>query len=419
MEWAKLRSSARFNLATSGLTNVLRTEFPLRLDDLEITGGGYGYAPLLERIARHTGAPVECIVTADGTSLANHLAMAALLNPGDEVLIEQPGYGPLLDVAHYLGAEVQRIERRFENEFAISLGEMEAALTPATRLVVLTNLHNPSGALLPAETLRAVGELAERVGARVLVDEVYLEMLPGERNWTSGSSSLRGGRVGSLSHLVESRPGPFAHSATPARTSRPSSRCEGSAETPPNDGLTTRPPRRDELPLVQDLGSFSLGKNFVVTSSLTKAYGLSGLRCGWILAAPEVAQRIRLLHDLFAATRAHPAERMSVVAFDRLDLFRDRTRQLLATNRPLLDAFLDSRSDLECVRPPAGTVVFPRLRRGDPAAFFKLLREKYETSVVPGEFFEAPRHFRLGIGGETENLRGGLERLGAALDEFA
>jgi aspartate/methionine/tyrosine aminotransferase len=91
---------------------------------------------------------------------------------------------------------------------------------------------------------------------------------------------------------------------------------------------------------------------------------------------------------------------------------------LLTTNRALLDSFLDSRTDLECVRPPAGTVVFPRLPDGEPEAFFALLREKYETSVVPGAFFESPRHFRLGIGGETAALRVGLERLGAALDEF-
>ena len=52
MEWAKTRSSARFNLATSGLTSVPMAEFPLRVEELEITGGGYGYEPLLERIAR-------------------------------------------------------------------------------------------------------------------------------------------------------------------------------------------------------------------------------------------------------------------------------------------------------------------------------------------------------------------------------
>jgi aspartate/methionine/tyrosine aminotransferase len=59
------------------------------------------------------------------------------------------------------------------------------------------------------------------------------------------------------------------------------------------------------------------------------------------------------------------------------------------------------------------------LIHGDPELFFKLLREKYETTVVPGTFFEMPQHFRIGIGGDTAGLRAGLERLGAALDDFA
>ncbi|MGI8955968.1 MAG: pyridoxal phosphate-dependent aminotransferase [Chthoniobacterales bacterium] len=348
MEWAKASSTAPFNLATSGLTSVMLADFPLQVEELEITGGGYGYRPLLERIAQHTGAPVDSIVTAEGTSMANHLAMAALLDPGDEVVIEEPTYGLLLDVLHYLGARVKRAARRFENNFDLLLPEMEEEITPATRLVVLSNLHNPSGALIPLETLRAIGEMAQRVGARVLVDEVYLEMLFGD--------------------------------------------------APPS--------------------SFSLGEIFLVTSSLTKAYGLSGLRCGWILAAPELAHRIWRLNDLFAATAAHPAERMSVTAFEHLGHFRERARAVLETNRPLLETFLDSRADLECSRPPAGSVFFPRLSHGEPDVFFKLLREKYETSVVPGAFFESPRHFRIGIGGETTTLRAGLERLGAALDEF-
>jgi hypothetical protein len=171
------------------------------------------------------------------------------------------------------------------------------------------------------------------------------------------------------------------------------------------------------FPIGQTIAS-ATDNPFIVTSSLTKAYGLSGLRCGWVLASPPLAKRMWLLNDLYGAVAAHAAERMSVIAFDYLAQFRARARSLLATNRALVDGFLDSRRDLECFRPPAGTVFFPRLAHGDPDAFIKLLREKYETTVVPGTFFEMPRHFRIGIGGDTGDLRAGLDRLGAALDDF-
>ena len=359
MEWAKTHSHAKYNLATSGLIGVSRSEFPLDVRELDITApGGYGHAPLLARLAVHTGVTEDCIVTAAGTSMANHLAMAAVLDPGDEVVLEQPAYGPLLDVANYLGARVKRLLRRFESRFSISLDELQRAITTSTRLVVLTNLHNPSGALLSAEMVGAIGKLAMRSNVHVLIDEVYLEMLFG-------------------------KPAPFCF---PIGNSIASAR-----ENP-----------------------------FIVTSSLTKVYGLSGLRCGWILAAPGLARRIWLLTDLFAATGAHPAERLSVMALDHLEKFRERARALLTANRALLDSFLDSHRDLECFRPPAGTVVFPRLPHGrDPEAFFQLLREKFETTVVPGSFFEMPRHFRIGIGGDTPTLRAALERLSSALDSFA
>jgi aspartate/methionine/tyrosine aminotransferase len=91
---------------------------------------------------------------------------------------------------------------------------------------------------------------------------------------------------------------------------------------------------------------------------------------------------------------------------------------LLDRNRGLLNAFLDTREDLEVVRAEFGTVVFPRVRSGDSEALCRLLREKYETSVVPGAFFELPAHFRLGIAVATDVLREGLERLAKALSEL-
>lgn len=349
IEWAKTRSQARFNLATSGVIHYPIAELGATIEDIELSGPSwYGYEPLQQALAMKCGVATENVVAATGTSMANYLAMAAILEPGDEVVVERPAYDPLLSAAAFLGANVKRFERRFEEGFRVDPSEVERAVTNRTRLIVITNMHNPSSALVDNDTLRQVGEIAARVGARVLVDEVYLE------------------------------------------------------------ALFDQSPR----------SAFHLGSEFVTTSSLTKAYGLSGLRCGWILVEPELAIRIWRLNDLFGNVPAHPAERLSVIALNNLDTIGARSRALLERNRPLLDQFLDSRDDLDTVRPGFGTVVAPRVRRGRVEELCSLLREKYETSVVPGTFFEMPDHIRIGIACESEMLASGLERLGAALDEL-
>src|ERR1039458_9277158 len=91
MQFAKLRPAAKYDLATSGLMSYPLAELPVRLEDLEIDGtDAYGYVPLQERLARLNGVPPECVVAAAGTSMANHLALAAMLEPGDEALIAHP-----------------------------------------------------------------------------------------------------------------------------------------------------------------------------------------------------------------------------------------------------------------------------------------------------------------------------------------
>src|SRR5437870_12851693 len=87
MQWAKLRSQARFNLASSGLMNYPLSRLPLKLEDLELSGASlYGYEPLQKALAAKAGVQPKCVVAATGTSMANHLVMAAMLRPGDAVL---------------------------------------------------------------------------------------------------------------------------------------------------------------------------------------------------------------------------------------------------------------------------------------------------------------------------------------------
>ena len=161
-----------------------------------------------------------------------------------------------------------------------------------------------------------------------------------------------------------------------------------------------------------------MGDQFIVTSSLTKVYGLSGLRCGWIAAEPVLAEKMWRMNDVFGNIPAHMAELASVVALRELPRIRENVRKRLDANRAALWRFLDSRDDLETVRVKYGTIVFPRLKRGSVDALCDLLRSKYETTVVPGKYFGSPQHFRVGIGGDLEPLEEGLRRLALALDEM-
>jgi aspartate/methionine/tyrosine aminotransferase len=347
LHWAKTQSRARYNLATSGVGAFPLRELPFDLNRLEIYGdNSYGYAPLQRAIARHAGVEAECVVEAAGTSMANHLAMAAILDPGDELLMEQPVYGPILEAARYLEADIRRFPRRPEDGFAVDPEEVHRALTRRTRLIVLTNLHNPSSVLTGHSTLRRIGELAAEAGALVLVDEVYLDAVYDQ--------------------------------------------------TPPT--------------------AFLLGPQFVVTSSLTKIYGVSGLRSGWILAQPELAWKMRRLNDLYGSLPAHPAELLSVAVFENLGLLRDRARRVLEADRALLSAFLDRHPELKATRTDFGTTCFARLPAGDADAFLARLRAEQETSAVPGRFFEMPDYFRIGMGVNTEMFQEGLRRLGLAVD---
>jgi aspartate/methionine/tyrosine aminotransferase len=350
MRWAKLHAPAKFNLATSGVVGYPLADLRVTIDQLEINGPSlYGYDPLLEAIAARYRVPQESVVAAMGTSFANYLALAGCTEPGDEVLIEQPTYDPILGSARYLGLNIRRFQRRAANNFAIDLEDLERNFTPQTRAIVLCNMHNPSGALTPESELRQLAVLAARNSAYVMVDEVYREM------------------------LFESTPHTAFHLA----------------------------PER-----------------FIITSSLTKAYGLSGLRCGWILAPRNLAARMWRIHDVHAASYVHPAELLSVIAFEKLPEISARMKAMLDANRALLRDFLQQRDDLECYWPEAGTVVFPRLKHGSVDALCEMLRHDFEISVVPGHFFEVPDRFRIGVGIPTTEVRAALAQLARGLDAF-
>jgi len=225
---------------------------------------------------------------------------------------------------------------------------VRTALTPRTKLIVISNAHNPSGALASREALEQVGVMAEAIGARVLVDEVYAEA---------------------------------QHDDTP-------------------------PP----------VAAAQLGGVFISTNSLTKAYGLAGLRCGWVLASPQLSTRIRETRDIVDGSGAFPPEQLAVTAFAKIEMLRARARTILARNRALVESALASHPRLEWLAPVAGTTAFPRVKGvDDTSPLVDRLITDYDTVAVPGHFFQAPQHIRVSFGGRAELLAEGLSRLDQAL----
>jgi hypothetical protein len=351
MAWAKQHVRQRLSLSGSNLLHCDLADLPGAREALELHGDNdSGYKPLVEAIASTYGVTPGMVAVAQGTSGANFLVFAALVKPGDDVLVERPGYDPLMGPPALLGARVTRFDRRFEDGYRLDPDAVRAALTPRTRLIVVTNAHNPSGVVASDADLDAIGRIAERHGARVLVDEVYLDTAA------------------------------FA----PAR------------------------PAAARSPV------------FISTNSLTKSYGLAGLRCGWVTGAPDLAEAVRRARDIVDGSGPFPTERLSVLAFSMLDRLAARAQRILTANGRVVGEFLASRPDLEAVLPQAGTVVFPRIRGVEDAEpFVGRLARDFDTDVVPGHFFQAPAHFRIAFGGRAEVLAEGLAQIGRALDSRA
>lgn len=352
--WAKSRQPAPVDLAGSNLLHCSLEELPGAREALDLTApNDNGYAPVVDAIAAHYRVDRGRVSCATGCSGANFLVAAALLSAGDDVLIERPTYDPLIGVCRLMGANVHRFDRPFGAGFGLDPGAVAHAITPQTKLIIITSPHNPSGAAAADEALRAVIQTAERAGAHVLVDEVYLD----------AASSARGAH------------GPD-HSAA-----------------------------RFEGPVI-------------VTASLTKSYGLAGLKSGWAIAPPAIAERLRRTRDLVDNAGSAPSDRLAALAWSLVPQLTARAGRILGGNLALAREFFLAHPQFELAERPWCSVTFPRIAGvTDAEAWVQQLLNRHGVAVAPGRFFEAPAHFRISLAGRTEALAAGLAALGTASRE--
>lgn len=354
LRWHKTREAVRYDLCSSGVPDAERQEFDAHRAPVSLeTVGAYGHPQLIEALARRYRIPAHGIVPVPGASSANFIAMSAAVGAGATVVLEQPVYQPLRRVAEFLRLRVIPLLRRPETGFSVSPDDVEMGLDQGAAAVVLSNLHNPSGQLLPVERMREIAQRCARVDATLVVDEVYLDAVCLHRDqpcWTA------------------------AH----------------------------------------------LGEGVIAVNSLTKVYGLSSLRVGWLLTTGRLAERARELMDLLSVNNAAPSVSLALRAFANISNLESRYRRFYEADEPGYRRWLAE--EVRVTGYPSFGALFELLRLPPGISASRLcehLAAEYDTLLVPGTFFDLPDHVRLSIALPEHDLHEALSRVSRALDDLS
>jgi aspartate/methionine/tyrosine aminotransferase len=307
-----------------------------------------GTPPLRDAIAAlYPGATRDHVQVTTGGSEANYLATWNLVEPADEVVMMVPNYMQTWGLARAFGGSVREWPLVHDAaRWRIDFDALDRLVTPRTKLIVVCNPNNPTGARFEAVDLDRIAAAASRHGAWILSDEIYR----GAERDGRDTASMWG--------------------------------------------------RHDRV---------------LITSGLSKAYGLPGLRVGWIIGPAATIASLwsyrdyttiapAALSDVLAHHALMPATRARILA---------RTRAILNRNFPVIAGWLDARSDLFSYAPPAaGAIVYVRYHHPiGSTEFVSRLRADKGVLVVPGDHFGMDHYLRLGFGEEPEYLCAGLARV--------
>jgi aspartate/methionine/tyrosine aminotransferase len=360
-------NEVRWNLSESGVA-------PLRVEELlegepgreELLAMALKYPEsngsllLRERIAQfYPGAAAENVLVTTGTSEANYTTSWGLLEPGDHAAVMLPTYMQTWGLARAYGGRASAY-RLIESgtgparRWALDAESLERAVTRKTRVVVVTNPNNPTGAVLTEHEMDAIVRAARRCGAWILADEVY-----------------RGAEV---------------------------------------SGGPTSPTFWGRYPKV------------IVTAGLSKAFGLPGLRIGWIVAPTRQTVRFWSYQDYTTLTPTLLSDRLARAALEpgKREKILSRTREILRRQLPEVEAWIGGHApNLEWIRPVAGAIVLVKyLLPIASVPLFNRLRLEKSVLITPGAHFGIGKYFRVGYGYDPGKLKEGLSRITELLMEL-
>ncbi len=359
---SRYENSVSCNLSDSGI-------LPFSLDEFCAFAGidpgdvqfGYGSTEgtpeLRERIAALYGAAnLDEVLVTTGSAEANFLVVWSLVEPGDRVVIVEPTYAQTRGLSAGLGADVVSLPLEREHDWQPAPGAAADRITAGTRLVIVTNPNNPTGAVLSERARAEIVEAAERASAWILADEVYA-----------------GAEVDGIDGEV----------------------------TTSFRGATDR---------------------VVVTASLSKAYGLQGLRLGWLVAPPELREAAWSRKDYTTIAPAVLSDRLARAALEPSVRRRilQRGRALIRSNLEIVRRWGESREDLDFRPPDAGAIcLFGYEAPISSLELAERLRVEHDVLIVPGAHFGLERSFRIGFGEDAAKLPAGLGAIGETLDAAA
>jgi aspartate/methionine/tyrosine aminotransferase len=345
-----------FNLSESGVHPLTPRELiedtaglDGLLDQPLVYSQSNGTVELRRAIAAiYPGAGVDHVEVTNGGSEANFITTFNLVEPGDEVVMLVPNYMQTWGLARAFGGTIREwrlVEDRAAGKWRADLNALEQLVSARTKMIVICNPNNPTGARLTASDLDAIATIADRHGAWILSDEVY-----------------RGAEI---------------------------------------DGHETA-------------SMWGRSERAIVTSGLSKAYGLPGLRIGWIVAPPSLIAGMWSYHDYVTICPGALSDRLARVALQperRARLF-ERTRGILRRNLPLMEAWLSDAGGFQWITPEAGAIVYVRYDHGiNSTTLVNRLREEKSVLIVPGDHFGMDGYLRLGFGESPEYNRAGLDRV--------
>jgi aspartate/methionine/tyrosine aminotransferase len=324
-----------YNLAESSVSDLTFGELNIQLNNLKLEYIPHrGNIQLRQLLALEAGnlQPDHVLLT-NGAAGALFIINTSLLAPADHLIVVRPNYATNIEVPVTIGCAISYIDLKLEENWRINLQAIEAAITPATKLISITTPHNPTGMVMTQPELQTLVQLVEEKKIYLLVDETYR-------------------------HACFTTPYPVVA---------------------------------------------SMSERVISVSSFSKAYGLPGLRMGWIISRDAgLMEQFLAAKEMMYISNAAIDEEVALQFYRQKEQFATAINKKAMENFQLLKAWLQQEPTLEYVLPEGGVVCFPRFKQPgtiDIPLFYETLLQKYRTMVGAGHWFAMPdSYMRIGFG---------------------